>query len=175
MAALLIFHPLLRRVWNNFKPVNSKKNIASARMEQRISFDYVFALVFLLALHGVSAFKVFGILYVNYKIATALPRQYVPAATWIFNICTLFANEIYDGYPLVKIAAFFSPPSITGVSSSLMDTARWIDSFGGVVARWEVLFNITILRLISFNLDYYWSRDKNQQGIFEVCFPGAET
>lgn len=25
------------------------------------------------------------------------------------------------------------------------------------MSRWEVLFNITILRLISFNLDYHWS------------------
>jgi protein-cysteine N-palmitoyltransferase HHAT len=23
--------------------------------------------------------------------------------------------------------------------------------------RWQILFNITTLRMISFNLDYYWS------------------
>jgi len=32
-----------------------------------------------------------------------------------------------------------------------------LDSYGGLIPRWEVLFNFTILRLISFNLDYYWS------------------
>lgn len=175
MAALLTFHPLLRRVWNAVKPINAKKPIATARMEQRVSFDYVFAYVFLFALHGVSAFKIFGILYINYQIATKLPRQYVPAATWVFNICTLFANEIFDGYRLRNLAAVLSPPqpmgaNIHGADTPLMEWGKWLDSFGGVVARWEVLFNITVLRLISFNLDYYWSRDKTQAGIFEVSF-----
>lgn len=176
MAALLTFHPLLRQAWNAVKPINSKKPIGAAHMEQRVSFDYAFAFVFLFALHGVSAFKVFGILYINYQLATKLPRPYVPAATWAFNICTLFANEIFAGYPLRKAAALLSPPELVGadlhtVDSALMEWGRWLDSFGGVVARWEVLFNITVLRLISFNLDYYWSRDKNQAGIFEVRGP----
>lgn len=170
MAGLLTFHPLLRRAWNIFNPIEGKRSIGSARMEQRTSFDFLFAIVFLLALHGISAFKVLGILYVNYQLATKLPRQYVPAATWIFNICTLFANEIYEGYPLRKAAAVFSPPETIGADSPLMEWGKWLDSFGGIVARWEVLFNITILRLISFNLDYYWSRDKSQAGIFEVCY-----
>jgi protein-cysteine N-palmitoyltransferase HHAT len=26
--------------------------------------------------------------------------------------------------------------------------------------RWQILFNITTLRLISFNMDYYWSVTK---------------
>ncbi|TQV96470.1 hypothetical protein V2A60_003132 [Cordyceps javanica] len=172
MAALLTFHPLLRRAWNAVKPINTKKPSGAVRLEQRASFDYAFAFVFLFALHGVSALKVLGILYTNHQLATRLPRRYVPAATWIFNICTLFANEIYDGYPLRKVAALLSPPvlmsgSPSPVDSSLMEWGQWLDGFGGVVARWEVLFNITVLRLISFNLDYYWSRDKNQAGIFE--------
>lgn len=175
MAALLTFHPLLRRAWNSAYPITSKKPAGPARLEQRAGFDYVFALVFLFALHGVSAFKVYAILYLNYKVATKLPRQYVPAATWTFNICTLFANEICKGYRLRSAAAIFSPPTDLGaglnpIDSPLMEWGRWLDSYGGVVARWEVLFNITILRLISFNLDYYWSRDKTQAGIFEVCY-----
>ncbi|KAM3448869.1 hypothetical protein MY3296_007413 [Beauveria thailandica] len=176
MAALLTLHPLLRRVWNAVRPISNKKPIGAACLEQRMSFDYAFAFVFLLALHGVSACKVLGILYINYQLATKLPRRYVPAATWIFNICTLFANEVFDGYPLRKAAAVLSPPVPTGgsvdaVDSPLMEWGRWLDSFGGVVARWEVLFNITVLRLISFNLDYYWSRDKDQAGIFESKTP----
>ncbi len=176
MAALLTFHPLLRRAWNAVKPITAKRPLGAARMEQRVSFDYVFAFVFLFALHGVSACKVLGILYANYQLATRLPRRYVPAATWIFNIATLFANEVFDGYPLRKAAALLSPPALVGgdlhaMDSPLMEWGKWLDSYGGVVARWEVLFNITVLRLISFNLDYYWSRDKNQAGIFEVRGP----
>lgn len=49
-----------------------------------------------------------------------------------------------------------------------MGWGAWLDSYGGLVARWEVLFNITILRLISFNLDYYWSIDKRGANGLEV-------
>ncbi|KAI9854879.1 MAG: glycerol transporter, partial [Pleopsidium flavum] len=36
----------------------------------------------------------------------------------------------------------------------------WLDAYGGLIPRWEILFNITVLRLVSFNLDYYWSLDR---------------
>ncbi|KAF2144717.1 uncharacterized protein K452DRAFT_349743 [Aplosporella prunicola CBS 121167] len=172
---VVIIHPLLRRVYDylcradtytQVRPTStaspngqltmglSAHAAADARLEQRISFDHVFALVFLFALHGLSAVKVFLILYVNYKIATALPRSYVPVATWTFNIATLFANELYRGYPFADIAAFVGP----GTAASSEDNwGAWLDSYGGLMPRWEVLFNITVLRLISFNMDYYWS------------------
>lgn len=44
----------------------------------------------------------------------------------------------------------------------------WLDSHGGLIPRWEILFNITVLRLISFNLDYYWSLDYNSASAIEV-------
>jgi hypothetical protein len=141
-------------------------------MEQRISFDYAFALLFLIALHGVSAFKVIAILYVNYQIATRLPRQHVPVATWVWNIGILFANELCEGYRFANIARHLSPPIATanGIRiSGFEEWGRWLDSYGGIMSRWEVLFNITILRLISFNLDYYWSIGKENSDPVEVC------
>ncbi|KAF2085396.1 putative glycerol:H+ symporter [Saccharata proteae CBS 121410] len=171
MFALVLIHPLLRRAYDylcradtytRVRP-NSSPNghltqgltihaAADARLEQRVSFDYVFALIFVFALHGSSALKVLLILYVNYKLATALPKDYVPAATWIFNIGILFANELYRGYPIANIASFFSSDSAGSDNWGAL-----LDSYGGIIPRWEVLFNITVLRLISFNLDYYWS------------------
>jgi hypothetical protein len=133
-----------------------------ARKESRIRVDLGFAIVFLLALHGVSAFKVLLILYINYQIATALPRQYVPIATWVFNIAILFANELYSGYPLSGIAAFGG--------KQIAWLAR-LDSYGGLIPRWEVLFNICVLRLISFNFDYYWSLGQSAGSPFEVSLP----
>ncbi|CEJ85203.1 Putative Glycerol uptake protein [[Torrubiella] hemipterigena] len=161
MAALLVFHPILRRVWdavNNRS--DARKSAAANRMEQRASFDFLFGILFVVILYGVSIFKILAILYVNYQVATKLPRHQVPAATWIFNICVLFANELGQGYPLKGIAQFFSPASASGEPSELMQLGSWIDSFGGIMVRWEVLFNLTVLRLISFNLDYYWAVDK---------------
>ncbi|KAL4758206.1 MBOAT, membrane-bound O-acyltransferase family-domain-containing protein [Aspergillus foveolatus] len=44
------------------------------------------------------AAKVFLIFHTNFKTATRLPRNYVPAATWVFNVGILFANEFCRGY-----------------------------------------------------------------------------
>ncbi|OAQ76501.1 glycerol:H+ symporter (Gup1) [Purpureocillium lilacinum] len=155
MGALLLFHPLLRRVWNAVYQQPARTSSGAGRLELRALFDFAFAIIFLLALHGVSAFKVLAILYVNYQIAMKLPRNYIPAVTWVFNISTLFANELCEGYHLQWLAAH-----IASADSTLVQWGAWLDGFGGIMARWEVLFNITILRLISFNMDYYWSIDK---------------
>ncbi|KAB5578697.1 MBOAT, membrane-bound O-acyltransferase family-domain-containing protein [Coniochaeta sp. 2T2.1] len=172
MIGLLVFHPLLRRLWNVIFPLPSSNGssprttgpeIADARLNQRISFDYIFALLFLVILHGFSAIKVLTILYINYTIATSLPKRHVPMATWVFNIGTLFANELFTGYKFHDIATLFSAtPKIDLVSdqATLIRLGNWLDSHGGLMRRWEILFNITILRLISFNLDYYWSLDR---------------
>ncbi len=176
MVLLLLLHPLLRRAWNAANPpppgAKAGPEAADARLGQRVSFDYVFALVYLVALHGISAAKVLLILWVNYNIATALPKKAVPAATWVFNIGLLFANELCEGYHLKSVAALVSAPGLGSVGDPegfMIRWASWLDSWGGLVPRWEILFNITVLRLISFNLDYYWSLDRRSASPVEVC------
>lgn len=179
LVLLLILHPILRRVFESFnRSDGGRQSAAATRLNQRASFDCVFAIIFMFALHGVSAFKVFSILYINYQIATKLPRPYIPAATWVFNICTLFANELCSGYRLRWVASLMSPPTTLGadlhsVDSVLMQWGGWLDSFGGIIARWEIMFNITILRLISFNLDRYWSVEKRNSNSIEVRIPAG--
>ena len=182
LLVLLIAHPLLRRVYesylrhsntNNDRHQNAPATPTAAgdtRMTQRIRFDYYFALFFITVLHGVSAVKVLAVLYVNYKIAKSLPRTYIPAATWIFNICTLFANEIFAGYPLERVAALFvGSAGLPGESEPVLVVwGRFLDSLGGLMPRWEILFNITVLRLISFSMDYYWSLDYPSTSPIEV-------
>lgn len=190
MAVLLVLHPLIRKAYGSFWRIDSYTQArpssgtnvalsqglspsaaADARLEHRISFDVGFAALFLVALHGVSALKVFFILYVNFKIATRMPKTYVPAATWIFNIGILFANELGHGYPMAKVAALILP-SQTSAGGSVDPKAGWggwIDSYGGLLPRWEILFNFTVLRSISFNLDYYWSLNSTSSPI-EVYF-----
>ncbi|KAH6900637.1 MBOAT, membrane-bound O-acyltransferase family-domain-containing protein [Thelonectria olida] len=174
MATLLLFHPFLRSLWNRFYPTKGRADSGQSRLDQRASFDYAFAFLFLAILHGISALKVFTILFINYQVATKLPRKYVPAATWIFNICTLFANELCNGYHFRSIAYYISPPvmavvggQVQAVDSELMQLGGWLDGFRGLLVRWEVLFNITILRLVSFNLDYYWSLDRGKSSALE--------
>ncbi|OQD74045.1 hypothetical protein PENDEC_c012G05186 [Penicillium decumbens] len=169
LALLLIAHPLARRIYQSYmsrkdgatKP--SKPSVAAvgdAQLEQRMRFDFVFGLVFVTALHGVSAIKILAILFINYKIGKNLPRNYTATATWTFNICILFANELLGGYPLERIVTFFAPGSGTPGEniSPLVQWAKTLDNLG-IMPRWEVLFKVTVLRLISFNMDYYWSLD----------------
>ncbi|ODA79503.1 hypothetical protein RJ55_05096 [Drechmeria coniospora] len=163
MGALLLCHPVLRRAWDFAcqKP-GQKVPTGSARLEQRASFDFAFALLYLLILHGVSAFKVLAILYINHQIAMKLPRKYIPVVTWLFNVSTLFANELTEGYRLSRLARH-----VAGPDSALVHWGTWLDGYGGLLSRWEVLFNITILRLISFNMDYYWSIEKQSANSLE--------
>ncbi|KEY65633.1 hypothetical protein S7711_07882 [Stachybotrys chartarum IBT 7711] len=161
-VALLVIHPLLRTVWNAVHPARAARgDDGRSRFEKRVSFDYGFAFVYLVALHGFSALKVLLILWINFQLATKLPKRYVPAATWAFNICILFSNELCQGYHYKAMAARIAPPASPDTESFLMQWGAWLDSYGGLITRWEILFNITVLRLISFNLDYYWSGDKH--------------
>ncbi|KAI9770920.1 MAG: glycerol transporter [Geoglossum simile] len=175
----LIIHSLLRRVYvwctgNGFSsaysplvqdgndrangPVSPTATAADKRLNQRVSFDFAFALIFICALHGFSAFKIFFILYINYNLAIRLPKQYIPVATWTFNTSILFANELCKGYHFAAVAEFLMPWSATSASGAAEPNwGTWLDSYGGLNPRWEILFNITALRLVSFNLDYYWS------------------
>lgn len=133
---------------------------ADERLERRVSFDVIFNLAFLVALHGFSAPKVLIILYLNFLLAKNLNRHYVPAATWIFNIGILFANEMGQGYRYSMIADILLPEK----AGDIKDNGGWgpfLDGYGGLIPRWEVLFNITVLRLISFNFDYHWARNRS--------------
>lgn len=176
MFLLLVFHPIVRRLYDLIRPLeqqslrrpqrgshNAPDGQADARLDRRVQFDVGFACVYLLALHGTSAFKVLLILYINFTLAKGLPKAYVPLATWAFNIGILFANELGRGYPYEAIAQLISPwVSAVGASPDTKVGGNWgtlLDRYGGLQPRWEILFNITILRLISFNLDYRWSLD----------------
>lgn len=107
-----------------------------------IPFFLLFSALYLTGLHGTSIFKILFILTANYWIAkTSRGSRMGPLLTWIFNVLILFANEIYSGY---RYASFH--PSL-----------EVLDAFQGIYPRWHISFNITMLRLISFNMDYYWA------------------
>ncbi|XPS68268.1 glycerol transporter [Ascochyta lentis] len=170
---VVTLHPLLRKAYDAFwradtytqvRPSNGGLTMgltpaaaADARLSQRLSFDRGFAIVFLAALHGFSMFKILAILYLNYQIAMKLPRAYVPAVTWVFNLAILFANELSGGYHYSTIFGFFLPSTLSEKGTPARNFGHTLDSYGGLIPRWDVLFNFTVLRLISFNLDYYWS------------------
>ena len=180
----MTLHPLLRKAYDAFWRADTYTQVrpssggltmgltpaaaADARLNQRISFDAGFAAVFLAALHGFSVFKILVILYLNYQVAMKLPRAYVPAITWIFNLAVLFANELLHGYHYSDIFGLFLPSTLSEKGAPARNFGHTLDSYGGLIPRWDVLFNFTVLRLISFNLDYYWSLNTRASSPLEV-------
>lgn len=186
MFLVLILHPLLRRFYES---LSSGRDIPSdplargkqdgqrgiqnpeveARLDRRVVFDLCFAALFFVALHGFSALKILLILYINFTLATRLPVALVPLATWVFGIGILFANEFGQGYPIGKLAEVLLPfsASIEG-RGPVSNWGSVLDGFGGLIPRWEIFFKFTVLRLISFNFDYYWSITRSGGSPLEV-------
>ena len=84
-----------------------------------------------------------------------------PVATWIFNIAMLFSNELYGGYKYASMLPWLAAGEGGGFGHRM-------DELGGFMPRWEISFNITMLRLVSFNMDYYWSHHIQGGSIMEV-------
>ncbi|KIM44491.1 hypothetical protein M413DRAFT_17568 [Hebeloma cylindrosporum] len=106
-----------------------------------IPANVVLSIITVVALHGSSSLKIFAIISLNFVIAKKCRASFLgPLLTWLFNGLVLFSNELYHGYRFNVLP---------GLSA--------LDSFSGIYPRWHVIFNITMLRLISFNMDYYWA------------------
>lgn len=127
----------------------------------------------LFALHGVSAIKIFAILYINYLVSTAPKPPAVvklwPALLIAGNMVLLFLNERYDGYKLGGLHAFFEPIVRVLAVTAYMKLADDQDAMGGLLPRWHVGFNITMLRMVSFGLDHHW-RETVSPGEVRVFF-----
>lgn len=114
----------------------------ATRKEKRITYDMWFGLVFLFVIHGFGALKLLIIVLFTYGIAhLAKGSMLNPAMTWVTVVGLLFLNEKYQGYKFIWIH-----PSLAA-----------LDAWAGLLDRWHIHFNITALRLVSHNLDYYWS------------------
>ncbi|TFK87175.1 MBOAT-domain-containing protein [Polyporus arcularius HHB13444] len=107
-----------------------------------VPFLVTFSTVMLFTLHGSSAVKVFVILTANYALVKACGGSKAgPVLTWVFNALVLFSNERYTGYRYADLHPWLAT----------------LDAWEGLYPRWYVSFNITMLRLVSFGMDYYWA------------------
>ncbi|KAK9371232.1 MBOAT, membrane-bound O-acyltransferase family-domain-containing protein [Lipomyces kononenkoae] len=126
LAAAVALHYVLRRLANAFGI-------------RRLMFDVLFAAVFLAVLHGFSTIKILVIYVANFLISKSFEKKTGMLVTWIFNIIILFLNERYEGYKFGSL--------VTGLGI--------LDSYCGLLPRWDVNFNFSVLRMISYNYDYY--------------------
>ncbi|KAG0245828.1 MBOAT, membrane-bound O-acyltransferase family-domain-containing protein [Mortierella sp. GBAus27b] len=137
MSAYLVSSHLFQLV---FVPVTPLKS--PLQTLYRTYFFLAFSGAYLYYMFGNSIIKIVAIVTINYLIAKlGGSSRLMPALTWTFNIAILFMNEKYQGYTF----------------ASLHESLAWLDENTGLNSRWDVNFNFTMLRLVSFNLDYYWS------------------
>ncbi|KAK4049211.1 glycerol transporter [Microbotryomycetes sp. JL221] len=157
LAALLVLWLLLSALHNlisNSTRRHQSRQLSShqrepdttVRMPPRAKFILTFAIVLLTALHGTSMPKMLIILWINYQIALTAAwgrpwTKLTPLLTWGFNLAVLFSNEVFEGYKW------------SWIGLAVLDDEK----YHGILPRWHINWNITMLRLISFNLDYYWA------------------
>ncbi|KAH9006659.1 MBOAT-domain-containing protein [Lactarius deliciosus] len=97
--------------------------------------------------------RVLIILSANYVLAkTTGGTQLAVLVTWLFNGGVLLANEWYGAYAFATLHTFL--------------VYRQLPWWHGVYPRWHVSFDITVLRLVSFSIDYHWAC--NHIGITDV-------
>lgn len=105
-------------------------------------YNLAFSLVFLTVLHGSSILKILIQVSLNYLIAKQFASsKWNPILTWTLALASLWWNERGGAQPF----------------GSLLPPLAFLDNFRGLLPRWFVTFNLTNLRMISYNLDYYWS------------------
>ncbi|KAF8626599.1 hypothetical protein AX17_006517 [Amanita inopinata Kibby_2008] len=138
LSLAALFHLSAKYAWTRLSPPRRALNL--------IPFNLCLSILAIIALHGTGALKLALILSLNYAIAKrwcskGKESRLGPVLTWTFNAAVLFASEICDGYRF----------------ASLSNHLGFLDSFKGAYPRWHIIFNITMLRLLSFNMDYYWA------------------
>ncbi|PWN97902.1 putative GUP1-Multimembrane-spanning protein essential for proton symport of glycerol [Tilletiopsis washingtonensis] len=123
--------------------LRSSGHSQSTAAPQRRFFLAVFTAVFVIALHGTNALKLGLVLLINYTIARSFGGTRVaPVLIWTFNIGTLAAVHWNDGFPW----------------RDLSWQLGWLDDYPGLLPRWQINFNISMLRLVSYALDLHWAR-----------------
>ncbi|CBQ73402.1 probable GUP1-Multimembrane-spanning protein essential for proton symport of glycerol [Sporisorium reilianum SRZ2] len=127
---------------------SSSANSATVR-PNRIAFLSVFTTLFIFALHGFNSLKLLLILVTNYGLTKALGGMKVaPVVAFAFNIGALFVVHWNDGFEYSRIS-----PAL-----------GFLEVFKGLLPRWQINFNITMLRLVSFAMDYHWAKCEADAG-----------
>ena len=103
------------------------------------TFRAVLNVLILLVLHGTNVFKIAVQALIGFGISHYFKGSKLnPALTWIHALTTLFLLE-WTHLPFKALGLSF------------------LDNYLGFYPRWHVIFNISILRQISFNLDHYFA------------------
>lgn len=125
------------------------------------SYLYVLGFTLLLFLHGLNSIFIVLLMTVNYMI-NIIGNKYhlklIPILTWSWALFSLLGSEWLFHKITFKTISF-------GYLSYLDNVI-----FKGGYHRWWVIYNISVLRMISFNMDYYYSLLANRSITSEDTF-----
>jgi D-alanyl-lipoteichoic acid acyltransferase DltB (MBOAT superfamily) len=105
----------------------------------------LFSIIFLFVLCGSKALFPIILITLNYLMAKVLApfnSSLFLLFTWFFNCAVLLSNEYYSGY---------------SYSNLLGSNYSWLDNNYRGLTSWQSSYNLVILKIISFNYDYYWA------------------
>ena len=109
-------------------------------------FRAVINVLILVVLHGTNVLKIAIQAMIGFGISYYFKGSRLnPTLTWIHSLTTLFLLE-WTSFPFESLGLPF------------------LDKYLGLYSRWHVIFNISILRQISFNLDYLLCTSSNNTG-----------
>ncbi|CDU26277.1 probable GUP1-Multimembrane-spanning protein essential for proton symport of glycerol [Sporisorium scitamineum] len=129
--------------------IDSTSTNSATTRPNRIAFLTVFTTIFIFSLHGFNSLKLLLILITNYGLSKALGgTRIAPVVAFAFNIGALFAVHWNDGFEYSRIS-----PAL-----------GFFEVFKGLLPRWQINFNITMLRLVSFAMDYHWAKCEADTG-----------
>lgn len=109
------------------------------RQNADITLKCALGLLFVFVLHGFNVVKIMVIVGVNYAITKRARELRRPLYLWLWALGVLFVTEWFE-FP-------FFPK----------------DLFLGFYKRWNIVFKITVLRMISYGMDYHWYSAGYQQ------------
>lgn len=154
LVAVLAIHVVVSLAIRLLSSSGSQTPSSQTSMNLRSRWTLGFSVLFLFGLFGASAIKVLAIVSLHYWIvASVRPHSLLaPITTWTFSIVILFMNDYFKGY---QFGALFQPLS-------------FLDEIKGSGMRWNIIFNFTVLRMISFTMDKYWSLKEFDHNAFEM-------
>ncbi|GAA5876653.1 hypothetical protein JCM8547_005765 [Rhodosporidiobolus lusitaniae] len=135
---------------HSFRRLFSGSKLARAR------FSATFSIFLLVGLHGTSALKIGLILAGNWAIVHGATRAaerrektgegvwrrgWTPFAIWAFNLAVLFGNELAGGYRFGAVS----------------ERLAFLDNYPGLLPRWHISWNISMLRLVSWGMECHWA------------------
>jgi D-alanyl-lipoteichoic acid acyltransferase DltB (MBOAT superfamily) len=116
-------------------------------------FNVCLSLGFMLYLYGISLIFPLMAIIINYIIARLFGGSKLNILfSWLFNSFILFSSKYYLGYRFLEILGIHY---------------LWLDDYRGIMS-WEIYFNLTFCRLISFNMDYRDAKIANEKDHHQV-------